>query len=83
MNHRTQVGAKIFLYLLIIFFIVSVEIGVVFEFIVGPSLRWLLHNEPYVLPTFDRLHRWTKLVVWITSWCSVVMWFYERKSAGH
>jgi hypothetical protein len=69
-------------YFFLFFLALVVAAGIFFEFLFWPLLAWLLGAGGYQLPTIERLYKWGKFIVFIVPICSVIMWFYERKTSG-
>jgi hypothetical protein len=82
MNPRIREELRRLLYIFLLFFVGSVLLGLIVEFIAAPFLRWVFHDEAYTLPTLDRLYRWIKLVAFITVWCGLFTWYHEKRSSG-
>lgn len=62
-----------------------VAIGVMFfvaELLIGPLLRWLFHNIPYALPTWNRIGRIALAVMLSGVICGTLAWYYERRQSG-
>jgi hypothetical protein len=52
------------------------------ELAAGPALRWLFHDIPYHLPTWNRAGRVAVFVVLFSVFAGTVTWFSEKKSSG-
>lgn len=52
------------------------------EFLAGPLLRWLLHDIPYTLPSWNRIGRMVLVVLFIGFSAGTLSWYYEKRSSG-
>jgi amino acid permease len=69
-------------YFVILFLVGTGLIVLIGELLAGPLLRWLLHDIPYALPSWDRAKRWALIILFIGFFSGTVSWYAEKRSSG-
>ncbi len=65
------------------FWLSTMGIGVlVIEFFAAPFLRWVFHNIPYELPTWNRAMRWAIGIPVFSVFAVTLSWHAEKHSSG-
>jgi len=69
---------------LVILFLLTGLVGILLIglFLVVPSLNWLFHDIPYVLPTLNRVGRVAVSIFFISVFSGTVAWYYEKRQSG-
>lgn len=82
MKPRTRFEWVLWRYYVLLWFICTALIVVISELIASPALRWLFHDIPYQLPTWNRAGRMAVFVVLFSVFAGTLTWFSEKKSSG-
>jgi uncharacterized protein YybS (DUF2232 family) len=82
MKPKTRFEWLLWRYYVVLWLTCTVLIVMISELIATPTLRWLFHDIPYHLPTWNRAGRMAAFVVLFSLFAGTLTWLYEKRSSG-
>lgn len=78
MNHRKKIEFIRWLHLVLLFFLITVCIVALSEFVIGPVFQYIFFNDSYIFPSLERFFRLFFLILFISFLSGAVVWCYEK-----